>query len=98
LAGQLGLETASPEQLEAHIRGYYTDPAALEFIVDGNDVDHEISLLAQDASRMLGRTSAGDVNTTQADPGTRRLRRSTDLERRTPPPLGNGPAHRTPDL
>lgn len=98
LAGQLGLETASPEQLEAHIRSYYTDPAALEFIVDGNDVDHEISLLAQDASRMLARTSAGDVDATQADPGTARLRRSTDLERRTSPRLRNDPAPRSPDF
>ncbi len=78
LAGQLGLEAASPEQVEAHIRTYYTDPSTLEFIVDGNDVDREISLLARDASRML--------------------RRSTDLERRTPPPLGSDPGPRAPDL
>ncbi len=98
LAGQLGLETASPEQLEEHIRSYYTDPSALEFIVDGNDVDREISLLAQDASRMLRRTAGGDVDATRTDPGTERLRHSTDLERRTPPPRGNGPAPHTPDL
>lgn len=30
LAGRLGLEAASPEDLEAHIRSYYTDPATLE--------------------------------------------------------------------
>lgn len=46
LAGRLGLSTATPEQLEAHIRNYYTDPAPLKFIVDGTDVDREISLLA----------------------------------------------------
>lgn len=98
LAGQLGLETASPDQLEAHIRYYYTDPAALEFIVDGNDVDREIRLLAQDASRMLRRTSAGDVEATQADPGTERLRRSTDIERRTPSLHENDPTPRIPDF
>ncbi len=98
LARQLGLETASPEQLEAHMRRYYTDPAALEFIVDGNDVDREISLLAQDASRMLGRTSAGDVDATQSDAGTARLRDSTDLERRTPPTPGSDPTPHTPNL
>jgi len=98
LAGQLGLKAASPEQLEAHIRSYYTDPSALEFIVDGSDVDREIGLLAQDASRMLRRTSAGDVDATQADPDTTRLRRSTDHERRTSPLRGNDPAPHTPDL
>lgn len=95
LADRLGLEAATPEQLEAHIRSYYTDQATLEFIVDGNDVDREISLLAHDASRMLRRTTgdaAGDAEATQADPGAERLRRSTDLERRTPPTLGAIPA------
>ena len=55
LADRLGLGTASPEQLEAHIRHYYTEPDVLAFIVDGHDVDAEISYLAQDASRMLRR-------------------------------------------
>lgn len=57
LAGRLGLAAATPEQLEAHIRRYYTDPATLEFIVDGNDVDREITLLARDASRRLHRVT-----------------------------------------
>jgi hypothetical protein len=57
LADRLGLATATPERLEAHIRSYYTDQATLEFIVDGNDVDREISLLAHDACRMLHRTA-----------------------------------------
>ena len=64
LAGQVGLEAASPEQLEAHIRRYYTDPATLEFIIDGTDIDREISLLAHDASWLLHRGApedAGDV-------------------------------------
>jgi hypothetical protein len=89
LADRLGLSTATPEQLEAHIRSYYTDPAPLEFIVDGSDVDREISLLAHDASRMLHRTglaAVGDVDPTQAgeDPGAERLRRSIESEKRTP--------------
>ena len=82
LAGRLGLAAASPEQLEAHIRSYYTDPAMLEFIVDGTDVDREISLLAHDASRLLHRTApeaAGDV--APPDPAAERLRRSAELER-----------------
>lgn len=91
LAGRLGLEAASPEQLEAHIRSYYTDPAMLEFIVDGNDVDLEISMLAQDASRMLHRTTGTAAPT---DTGAEQLRRRTDLERRTPPPPLSDPAPR----
>ena len=89
LAGSLGLSTATPEQLEAHIRSYYTDPAPLEFIVDGPDVDREISLLAHDASRMLhraGLAAAGDIDPTQPgeDPATERPRRSIESEKRTP--------------
>jgi len=61
LAGRLGMQSASPEQLEAHIRSYYTDPAMLEFIVSGNDVDRELGLLARDASRMLHRTAASNA-------------------------------------
>lgn len=95
LAGRLGLETASPQQLEAHIRSYYTDLATLEFIVDGNDVDREISLLAHDASRMLHRTAphatkdAPEDAPEAPDTGAERLRRSTELERRTPPLAGD---------
>jgi hypothetical protein len=44
------LRRRHPSGFEAHIRCYYTDQATLEFIVDGNDVDHEISLLAHDAA------------------------------------------------
>ena len=89
LAGRLGLSTATPEQLETHIRSYYTDPTPLEFIVDGTDVDRKISLLAHDASRMLHRTrlaAADDIDPTQPcqDPGTERLRRSIKSEKRTP--------------
>ncbi len=43
------------DALEAHIRHYYTDRAALEFIVDGDDVDREVRLLAEDATGLLSR-------------------------------------------
>ena len=95
LADRLGLTAASPEQLEAHIRSYYTDQATLEFIVDGTDVDREISLLAQDASRMLHRTAAADAgDVAPTERGAERLQRSTDIERRTPPSLDGGPGPR----
>ena len=55
LADRLGLQAATPAQIEAHIRRYYTDPNKLEFIVSNPDVNLEIQLLAQDASRMLHR-------------------------------------------
>lgn len=101
LAGQLGLDSASPEQLEAHIRSYYTDPAMLEFIVDGSDVDREIQLLAQDASRMLRRSApaasspADHAGAVEHGVGDERLRRSTDLEKKSPPRLDDGPGHHT---
>lgn len=60
LAGRVGLAEASPEQLEAHVRSYYTDPSMLEFIVGGPEVDGEISLLAKDASRLLRRAARGE--------------------------------------
>lgn len=41
--------------LEKHIRAYYTDTAALEFILDGNDPDTELSMLAQEAASLLTR-------------------------------------------
>lgn len=59
LAQHLGLQGASAEELESHIRRYYTDRAALEFIVDGDDVDTEIRYLAEDAARMLKRRASG---------------------------------------
>ena len=55
LASRLRLANASQEQLEDHIRSYYTDRAMLEFIISGPDVDREITLLARDASLMLNR-------------------------------------------
>ena len=101
LAGRLGLATATPEQLEAHIRSYYTDQASLEFIVDGKDVDREITFLAQDASRMLNKTATVCIETPApatnpatdpaTGPGTDRLRRSRQQEQRNPPTLGGQP-------
>lgn len=36
------MQDASPDELESHIRRYYTDQAALQFIIDGDDVYSEI--------------------------------------------------------
>jgi len=93
LARRLGLASATPEQLEFHIRTYYTDEASLEFIVDGNDVDLEITLLAQDASRMLSRTATGSaaVQAQTPDVGADRLRDSRRHEQRKPPTPGDQP-------
>ncbi|MFZ2015129.1 MAG: hypothetical protein WAV00_15010 [Nocardioides sp.] len=66
LASRLGLTDATPAQLEDHIRRYYTDPAALEFILDGHDADQEVALLAQDASRMLNRIHRGQGATPES--------------------------------
>jgi hypothetical protein len=58
LAKRLGMQEASADELESHIRRYYTDEAALEFIVDGDDVDRELRYLAADAARMLGQRAS----------------------------------------
>ncbi len=39
LAGRLGPRFATPEQIEANVRNYNTEPATLELIIDGHDVD-----------------------------------------------------------
>jgi hypothetical protein len=82
LAGRLGLATATPERLEAHIRTYYTDQATLEFIVDGNDVDREINLLAHDAHRLLHRSTPDGARpvASGSDPEPEPRRRRTDPE------------------
>jgi hypothetical protein len=46
---------ATADELEAHIRDYYTDHNALEFILDGDDVDRELRYPAEDAARLLNR-------------------------------------------
>ncbi|WP_141781324.1 hypothetical protein [Nocardioides albertanoniae] len=53
LAARVGLCEA--DDLEALIRRFYADEGALEFIVDGNDVDREIKLGAEDAARLIKR-------------------------------------------
>ena len=51
LAARLDMREA--EDLEALVRRFYTDEGALEFIVDGDDVDREIRLGAEDAARLI---------------------------------------------
>ena len=67
LARRLGVAAATPQQLEQHIRRYYTDLGALEIIVGGRDVDHEISMLARDASRMLKRAAGSSRSARPVD-------------------------------
>ncbi|MGI8992974.1 MAG: hypothetical protein ACR2FP_01615 [Nocardioidaceae bacterium] len=55
LAERLGMGDATADELEAHMRRYYTDRANLEFILDGDDVDVEFRYLAQDAAGLLSR-------------------------------------------
>ncbi|MFB9313952.1 hypothetical protein [Nocardioides plantarum] len=55
LATRLRLLDATAEDLERHLRRYYTSQANLEFIIDGTDIDAEITMLCRDASRMLGK-------------------------------------------
>lgn len=81
LAARAGLASATPAQLETHIRRYYTDPDALEMIVGGKDVDREIALLAQDASRML---KLAEARRKRMDAPTR----DTPIVRREPPGIG----------
>lgn len=55
LAKRLGMQDASADELERHIWRYYTDREILQFIVDGEDVDREVRLLAEDAAGLLRR-------------------------------------------
>ncbi|WP_328525129.1 hypothetical protein [Kribbella sp. NBC_00359] len=55
LAGRLQMENASADDLEQLIHRYYTDEDSLEFILDGNDLDREIRLLAVRAERLLAK-------------------------------------------
>lgn len=56
LAARLGMQQAGADELEAHIRRYYTDRAALQFIVGTDDIDAELRHLAEAASRFLRKT------------------------------------------
>ena len=58
LAERLGMRQAGAEDLEEHMRRYYTDSTALELILDGDDVDQEVGFLAEDAAALL-RTRRG---------------------------------------
>jgi Nucleotidyltransferase of unknown function (DUF6036) len=53
LASRTGTSQATADDLESLIYRYYTDAGALEFIVDGPDVQAEIRLLAEQAARLL---------------------------------------------
>ena len=64
LAQRLGMQDATAAELEGHIRRYYTDPAALEFVLDGDDVEGELRPLGEDAANLLRHRKAGS-----ADPG-----------------------------
>lgn len=54
LAEQIGLVAATPMQLDAHVRRYYTDQDALELIVGGEEPDTELRLRMHEAARRLG--------------------------------------------
>lgn len=77
LAARLGVASATGTELEQHIRRYYTDRDMLELILRGNDIDTEITLLAEDAARMLQRTRR-----------PRPPERSWQTPRNEPPSLG----------
>ena len=61
LAGSLGMQRATADELEAHIRRYYTNQTDLEFIVDGDDVDRELRYLAEDAAGLLNRRGTAEA-------------------------------------
>jgi hypothetical protein len=55
LADRLNMRGASDDELDAHIRRYYTDRATLQMILDGNDIDGELRYLAEAAARLIRR-------------------------------------------
>ena len=58
LATRLGLQCATAEDLEAHVRRYYTDAEALRYIVGAEDVDDELRLLSEGGAAFLARRAA----------------------------------------
>ncbi len=85
LASRLHVENASADDLEQLIYRYYTDEDSLEFILDGNDIDREIHLLAVRAERLLANhqsesTRAMPTDGTEAS-AVRRQDRGTSRER-----------------
>ncbi|TDD46754.1 hypothetical protein E1263_35925 [Kribbella antibiotica] len=85
LAGRLGMENATADDLEQVISRYYTDEDALEFIVDGEDVGREIHLLAVKAERLLATHQAGSTRVAPTAgavaPAVRRQNRGSTPER-----------------
>jgi hypothetical protein len=55
LAARKGMSSATADDLESLIYRYYTDVGALEFIVDGSDVQVEVRPLAENAAQLLAR-------------------------------------------
>ena len=53
LAKRVGLQHATAAELQAHIRSYYTDEAALAFILEGDDPGAELTMLAEEAADLL---------------------------------------------
>jgi uncharacterized nucleotidyltransferase DUF6036 len=67
LARRLGMQNAPADDLEQLIRRYYTDEDALEFIVDGKDIDRGIHLLAVRAERLLAKRRPGSARAMPID-------------------------------
>ena len=85
LAGRLQMENASADDLEQLIYRYYTDEDSLEFILDGNDLDREIHLLAVRAERLLAKYQPESTREMPIEgtkhPAVRRQDRTTSRER-----------------
>ena len=86
LAERLDLLDATPNELEAHLRRYYSDEANLEFIVGPSDTNREVALLAADAARVLNQAAAGVDNESGG-----RLQQSQAREQRNAPPSSRTP-------
>jgi len=78
------MQNASTDDLEQLIHHYYTDEDSLEFILDGNDVEREIHLLAVRAERLLANHQSGSSRGMAVDeaepPVIRRQDRTTYRE------------------
>ena len=85
LARRLDMGNATAADLEQVIHRYYTDEDSLEFILDGNDTDREIHLLAVRAERLLANSRTDTTPATPTEraepPAVRRPDRPTSRER-----------------
>ena len=85
LVRRLHMEHASADDLEQLMHRYYTDEDSLEFILDGNDIDREIHLLAVRAERLLTNHESKSTHGMPIDgtepPAIRRQDRTTSRER-----------------